>query len=48
MIKIIGLKSGNVYVSGTKEYCFRELNKRFPYEKRKDTVYSEPLLVVKA
>lgn len=29
--KIIGLESSKTYVSGTKEYCLRWLQKAFPY-----------------
>jgi hypothetical protein len=47
MVKIIGKRSGKVYVEGNKADCFRELQKKYPYKKSKKKVYPEPLLVVR-
>ena len=52
MIKIVGAESRKVYVAGSREYCFRILQKKYPYEQGRknvfqDNVYPEPLLVVK-
>lgn len=54
MIKIVGLVTGKVYVTGSRSDCFRKLQKKYPYKIAKekmvtnDAVYPEPLVVVGA